>query len=263
MKLRMPALRFKKPSKKQGLLLAAVLLSLVVIAYAIGSVRAWDGVATSRASYYEETKNRVQAALHLPVTTVAERMQKVDTLETIVTDHARISNSSCRPHPVIAWQAALVSSYKERVGDCEEEYRRIGVFMDDLNDVVGFLKNERVISDAFTEVKGENTVISEDQWQANLASWQKVQATLEKVVSSPGFEAVKVKALDASKGVIAAWQELIDANAAKDHSRYEKALSALGAAYDGLESVGASTETAIEPLLADAAKAYQAAFPNT
>lgn len=257
MKVTLPTFHYRKPSRKQWIIFGLVILTLSGALYGLLSIRAWDSFDAARISRQSEAKTNLQAALVLPARTPEERRNKIKTLEVVTTDYANAAVATCKPQTMIAWQSMLVKAYRERITACESEDSQTSTFMTQLREVLDFLKDEQAVTEILTKLKTDTEVVAEDQWSARLTAWQNTQVSIDKLQTSKGFANVKVKAVEVAKSIAAAWQELIDASAAKDRARYEKALADLGTAYDSLESVGAAAKTALEPLVTDVSNKAQ------
>lgn len=207
MKLAMPPIRIRRPSRRQTISILGVVGGVVLIAYIAWSVQTWNNFEASWMARQEQTKSDVAASLALPATTTEDRQRKQDIMQKLAIEHDLNSNAMCTVTVLIAWQSLLVSTYKDGVVACNDQRTRADAYMSSLTTVLDFLRHEQTLAQTFANLKGEAVAIPEDQWPAKCKSWQDTTSVIDKLTGVGAFDSVRNKARESAGGVAAAWQE--------------------------------------------------------
>lgn len=245
-------------SKKTWLIGGVILLALgSLIGFVLFSRYAWDKYENDYVAWHTNIESRVDRSFALSSSTADDRMKKLAALQSL-NDDIKGGAKQCAAYGWLHWQK-VIDAVEQKINKCKLLADRVGKFGNDLGIVTDHLLSDKATSLVIVDTHLANGV-KESDLAAVKDHWAKVVASLEKQKVSKTFLSTNKLAIEKAKMVRDAWQAVLDANVAKDRSRYEASVNTLKSAYDGLAAIGVSSEKALLPLLDVTQKSYDQVF---
>ena len=249
-------------STKKEWVIIGILLSilLVVGGFTLFSCYAWQKYENDYKSWHLDLRGQTERALKLPSKTLADRTEKLTTLQSLRYTAANGVNH-CNAYQILHWQQGI-DAVRQKLNKCQLLAGPAKQFAIDLQAITDHLASEKTISAILVDVKMGDQ-IEEAKWSEVTAHWDKIVKQLETQNVATTFVSSKKLAIEKVTLVTKAWRALIDANNAKDRSKYEVAVQDLTASYDGLAEIGGSAEKTLLPLLEKLRKSHEQSFVKT
>lgn len=237
----------------------AVAIGIAVLAglgaYGWWSKTSWDTYEKQYVAMNQEVDRKLEAAFSLQSDTPGERQEKLARLVGLQGELERVDDAFCRPAPLVGWQRAI-KAYAEREAACKETQAALISFRSSLNTGIEYLQGEQLLAKQLATAPTQAEV-TETEFEGQLAAWRSVAERVKSASASGRLEIVKQVAVDATGGIVTAWEEVMAGHAAKDKARYTKATQALAAAYDALGKIAAADTEQLIQVAADLKEAYQ------
>lgn len=245
--------------KKLIILSSSALLGILILGYVGYSLSSWQGYEDGYKATQTQTKRDLDVAIALPMTSIAEREQKLTKLEKASADLAKKQQSLCVVSPVTQWQAVVVG-VKAKQTACQAVRDKNNTLVRALDETIAYLDGERILAVQLGTVTGQPTQSDESNWAQAAALWAKLVIDTAAAKPDLAFQPTQTVAMTAIKGVDGAWQELISAHTAADKTRFVKAQAGLVASYDALASITDENNKQMTALDQTLSRAYTAAF---
>jgi hypothetical protein len=236
----------------------SILVVLTIIGYTIWSLQAWKQYEPTYAQWYQQIKEDVDKTVALPVATAEDRVHVHAAFLAITKQIDTRQDTICSLHPLLQWQAVIDPLNKKQT-TCQNKVKQAVIFNEQLKNVVLYLQNDQALATLIATIP-QSDELNDDAWSKQVAVWTTVASSIKTMKVSEDFKPIQTQAEKQSLQVAAAWQEVDDANQAKDKKRFLASQDSLAGAYDGMNEITVMSNKITAELTRLLQEAYIKAF---
>ncbi len=242
----------RRPSRRLAIvmLVLAVLLILAGI-YVWQSAVAWQGFEkrlVSERSEYDSLQK--QALSGKDAETRLKALRALD-------DKVSRRSTLCTMNGLYAWQATVIPPLKQGMSDCISAQKRLDIIATPLAQLRDYLDTSDTLrSIVVALVPGEN--LNESNWaEIGLNRAKKSQSDIKALRASGDGAKLKQQATTLADNLVASWESLIRANAAKDKTAYLGSAASVTKAYTDFAALADTSDEKIKQKVSSVVDAYQ------
>ncbi|MES2876358.1 MAG: hypothetical protein V4678_02705 [Patescibacteria group bacterium] len=244
-------MKLRRPSKK--ITIISLLSALIIVAagvYTWQSLAAWQGYESRLLAEKAEYERLKESAISGD--SAKTRLTAIRSLD----DKLRQRSSLCYMNPFFAWQAVVIPPLKEGVKQCEAEVKQLNLVAMPLSALRQYLDAAEKLQ-AIVITLAPTEAFTDKNWaEKGVAQAKKVQSDLKKleVASDTDAGQLKSKALGYADSLVAAWEQLMQANEAKDKTGFITGSAAVVKAYADFTGLADAADTVIKQKVSELMK---------
>lgn len=246
-------------SKKALLIMSAILFVVAVGSYTLWSRHTWAQYTPRHTQWHQAIKSDVGKVIELPVASEKDQDALLVRLESLSRRISSEQASMCEVPAVVSWQQRFIAGYRDMQTACGKMVAGVALFQKQLTTVTTYIADDRKLAVISAKAVPPSEA-SDDVWGAQVELWGRVADEVKHLSVSAAFKPTQQVAVERMTAVKAAWQELIAAHQLKDKVKYVAAQSALGASYDGLDTITLDDTKHLSALTDELSAAYLKAF---
>lgn len=247
-----PKQRFSNKRRVIILVSSISAVLLLIAAYIIYSAISWNDAQKTAASVRTDTKAVIDKRLG-----GATAPTNIEVELTSITKEYKASTvgDSCDLPFLVRWQEVLWFT-QDATTRCQNENK-------DAREVLAKLDALRVyvVQSNMIAKKMADTAKNANDKKLNFADaktvWQSAVTNIETQSVDSSVLSARTSAVDAAKGIIAAYDGVQEAEKSQDRTKYDAAITTLGKAYDAASKVTESTKSQYSELLNQFMNAYK------
>lgn len=237
---------------KRMLVIGIMSLLIVVGAgvYTWLSLSAWKAYETRLVA--EQLEYRDLRATALGKSSMSEKLAAIRALD----DKLAARGELCDMNSAFAWQAHVIPPLRQGVEQCERKVGQLGVVAGPLHELRTYLDTADGIRRTLAALAPDGALTDKNWSEQGVNRARAVQSELGKRNKVTGKAAVlQSKAIGYADALVKSWQELVDANQAKDKVKFLVASAAVTKAYADFAGLADITDADIVAQVAAVQKA--------
>lgn len=243
--------------KSHKWVIIAILISLLTIIISVGgliySQQSWNSYESNYNQYLSSAKNDINKVILSVDSKSANRLNDIIKIKDKLTIEAKLY---CEAPSLIKWQS-FISEYSKKINNCALKKQNLSKLLLDLGELAGYLESEQklanILSKANLDTNQSNSV---NKWGEIEPFWRQAAIDTAKISDAYQFKSTKIFASDKLVKIADAWQQLCNANNAKNRQQYEEAHVNLNQAYTQLPTIGDYSKAEVDKLIANLNASY-------